>query len=362
MIKNRDEQMDILRGLGIVFVVLGHTVSPINHFIYLFHIIIFFIISGYFFKDDNIKDEKSLKKFMLKKVKRLYIPYILVNIICVLLNNFFIRINMYSISTHYYFTIKDIVKNIVKILLFNGVTEMAGATWFLQILFVVTIFYGMIEFLIKKFEIKNSNIIQMSISIIFLLFGYFLALKEINLKIINISVFTCYIFFDFGRNFKTFKIELSKYKRLLLLLISFILLLILNNLGTIEISKNIYTNLTFYISVSIIGWIFVYELSYFFTKTNIIKNIFIYIGQNTMSILILHFFIFKIINFIGVIITKEDISLMSTFPVLFTGKYCWIIYTLFGIIIPIILEKILKILKINFERKKYEIRSSNSNV
>ena len=53
---------------------------------------------------------------------------------------------------------------------------------------------------------------------------------------------------------------------------------------------------------------------------------------------------------------------MSTFPVLFTGKYCWIIYTLFGIIIPIILEKILKILKINFERKKYEIRSSNSNV
>ena len=51
--------------------------------------------------------------------------------------------------------------------------------------------------------------------------------------------------------------------------------------------------------------------------------------------------------------------LLATFPVAFKEKYWWIIYTLFGTFIPILINKIQKII---VERKKNEVRSSNSNL
>ncbi len=359
MIKNRNQQMDVLRGIGIILVVLGHTAFPANHFIYLFHLAIFFMLSGYFFKSEEITNTRNLKQYILKKIKRLYFPYIIANVVCVILNNFFLKTNMYSISTHYYFSIKDIIINIIKILVLNGTTEMVGATWFLPILFEITILYGAIEFLIIKIRKKEDNKIQTLISISLLILGYFLATNNIELKFIKIPVFTCYVLFDFGRKFKKYKKEQNNFIKLFLLISSLILLVILNNFGTIEISKNIYTNLIFYISVSIIGWFFIYELSYIFSKINIIKKIFSYIGQNTMPILILHFLIFKVVNLIGILSTKKDIMLLATFPVAFKEKYWWIIYTLFGTFIPILINKIQKII---VERKKNEVRSSNSNL
>lgn len=78
-----------------------------------------------------------------------------------------------------------------------------------------------------------------------------------------------------------------------------------------------------------------------------------------MPILILHFLIFKVVNLIGILSTKKDIMLLATFPVAFKEKYWWIIYTLFGTFIPILINKIQKII---VERKKNEVRSSNSNL
>lgn len=45
---NRNLQIDIARGIGIILVVLGHAAFPYTHFIYLFHLAIFFIMAGYF--------------------------------------------------------------------------------------------------------------------------------------------------------------------------------------------------------------------------------------------------------------------------------------------------------------------------
>ena len=56
---NRNLQIDIARGIGIILVVLGHAAFPYTHFIYLFHLAIFFIMAGYFFKDEYVKDQPN---------------------------------------------------------------------------------------------------------------------------------------------------------------------------------------------------------------------------------------------------------------------------------------------------------------
>lgn len=57
----------IMKGLGIIFVVAGHTAySPVHNFVYLFHLAVFYFVAGYFFKDKYI-DDKLL--FVWKKLK-----------------------------------------------------------------------------------------------------------------------------------------------------------------------------------------------------------------------------------------------------------------------------------------------------
>lgn len=344
MNKTRNVQMDIVKGIGIILIILGHSSFPYTHFLYLFHLAIFFIVSGYFFKEDYVKDKECLKKFIVNKIKRLYLPFVIGNIICVLLNNFFIDINFYNNVTHSYYTIKELPINILKVILFRGHTEMLGATWFLPILFIITVVYAIIEYLMNKYQNKNRNIVQLTISIIFLVVGYYFSIK--NIKIIRLQVLTCYILFDFGRKISKYEKNVKYSTRWIMAIVSFVLLLILDRLGTIELSQHEYTNPIYFISVSILGWCFIYELSYFISKTPILKNILIYIGKNTMSILILHFVAFKILNALLVVMLKEDRILISKFPVGFKDSYWWIIYTLVGIAIPLILN----------EAKKYTIK------
>ena len=343
--KTRNIQMDILRGIGIILIVLGHCGFPQTHFLYLFHLAIFFIVSGYFFKEEHVKDKESLKKFIINKIKRLYLPFVIGNIICVLLNNFFINVNLYSNLTHSYYSIKEIIINILKVILFRGHTEMLGATWFLQILFIITIAYAIIEFIIKKYSIKTKTVIQLVVSLIFFSIGYYLVAKNINIKIISSQVLTCYILFDFGRKISKYKMETKDSTKMLIMITSFMLLVILNKLGTIELSQHKYTNPIYFISVSILGWYFIYELSYFVSKTKKLASSLQYIGENTMPIIFCHFFAFKIINLIGVLILNKDITMISTFPVLFKDFYWWIIYALAGVMIPMLLNKIKNILQ-----------------
>lgn len=347
--KERNIQIDIARGIGIVLIVIGHTAFRYKHFIYLFHVAIFFIIAGYLFKEDYSANIESLKKFIFTKIKRLYIPFLIGNGICILLNNFFIDINLYSSTTHIYYTLKDILINILKVILFRKNTEMLGATWFLPILFWISIIYAAIEFGIRKSSSKKKSIVQLIVSAIFLIIGLYLAGRDV--KFIRLQIFTCYIFFVFGKVISKLKFDMSDRVKMIILIFCFIMLLILNNIGTIEISQNQYTNIVYFVSVSILGWYLVYELSYFISKVKIATDVLKYIGKNTMPILILHFLAFKLVNIIGVIILKKNMEMISGFPVTFKSKGIWIIYTLFGIAFPLLVSKTKYNIKLKLSKK-----------
>lgn len=344
--KERNIQIDISRGIGIILIVMGHTAFRYTHFIYLFHVAIFFIIAGYLFKEEHSANIEELKKFIFVKIKRLYIPFLIGNGICVILNNFFIDINLYSSASHSYYTMKEVFINLLKVILFRKNTEMLGATWFLPILFWISAIYASIEYITRKNTSKQKNIVQLSVSLIFLIVGLYLAEKNVN--IIRLQIFTCYIFFALGKIISKLKININDKMKTVVLIFCLIMLVILNSFGTIEISQNKYTNILYFISVSLLGWYFIYELSYFVSKIKIFTNILNYIGKNTMPILILHFIAFKIVNIIGVIITKENITMISVFHVAFKGEGMWIIYTIFGIIIPLLISRI----KCNIKLKK----------
>lgn len=79
---SRDTTFDIMKGIGIILVLLGHVWSayiPItNHVIISFHMPLFFIVAGYFSKPYT--DWNTAKKTIVRYIRRLVIPMALTEI------------------------------------------------------------------------------------------------------------------------------------------------------------------------------------------------------------------------------------------------------------------------------------------
>ena len=73
----RNTVIDFAKGLAIVLMLADHIIKT-GSFITSFHMPLFIILSGYFFK--NI----PFKEYLLKKVKSLLIPYAILNIIALI--------------------------------------------------------------------------------------------------------------------------------------------------------------------------------------------------------------------------------------------------------------------------------------
>ena len=98
---HRDDSIAIAKALGILLVVIGHccaangnTMFVVNwqdfvcRIIYSFHMPLFFILSGYMFKIENINNSML---FVERKIKGLYIPYVKWMFAFLLLHNLFVN-------------------------------------------------------------------------------------------------------------------------------------------------------------------------------------------------------------------------------------------------------------------------------
>src|ERR1035437_8554233 len=70
MVQERNNSLDIAKGLGILLVIWGHAVCPVKAYFYTFHVPLFFLLSGFVFNESY-----SLKATFYKKIKSLLIPF-----------------------------------------------------------------------------------------------------------------------------------------------------------------------------------------------------------------------------------------------------------------------------------------------
>ena len=139
MTKERLVQFDILKGIGILCVLLGHTVLTgfPKVFIYGFHMSLFFFCSGVFFK------KRSVKGTLTNNFWQLVIPYVF---FLGALNGCYFITNLhagYSISVAY--------ENVmVGLDLLDENSHFYLAIWFLPCLFFVRIMYAIIQKITEK--------------------------------------------------------------------------------------------------------------------------------------------------------------------------------------------------------------------
>ena len=146
----RDATLDIMRGIGISAVVLGHTGSGFNPFVYLFHVPLFFFSSGYFFKDAYL--EKPLA-FLWRRIKGLYVPYVACGLVALALHNWLVTIHLYSPHANApvgYLSHPALWQAALQTVLFYHTELILAPLWFLPVLLTVSALFFLARWLSIK--------------------------------------------------------------------------------------------------------------------------------------------------------------------------------------------------------------------
>ena len=282
MKKERIEWVDIAKGIGILLVIFGHCVylgKFAHNWIFSFHMPLFFVLSGLFFK------EMEMVPLIKKKLKQLVIPYVIFCFIGLLIT--------LLIPAWRNFSIKDILRE-----LYWGYPNSfnVSSVWFLICLFVVVIMFNIVLLLKDR-----SAVLGYGFFIFIVMFGFALGrfpqilatLPSGRMPLDIDCACVALLFFGIGYWFKDWIFHFVKRTEKkggltpVCLLIASLAILIANVFlnGTVNLHGITYHNELLYIVGSIAGFAFVVFLSLLLQKTNGIKSSLRWFGVNSLKIM-----------------------------------------------------------------------------
>ena len=276
------ESIDVLKGITIILVVIGHAVQGVvssqhltlnteyssifilKQIIYGFHMPLFFIIAGLFI---NSWIKRSFKEAILQKIFRLMVPYFIWSAITAIAMQFANNYTNNGLGINE-FLLSPIVP--------------FSQYWFLYVLFFIHIIY----YVLVNIRICNGKLLFLLVSII----AYLL-----NPLINNIWIFDnlCryMVFFSIGSYILDF-IDLRQFKSNKIILPTIVFLLINIIYVSILYTDNYMLNYYFWFITSIVGSGFIFLISYYsINKINLIKNILCFFGKKSMEVYCLHLLI-----------------------------------------------------------------------
>lgn len=148
MNKQRLEYIDIARCIGIWTIVFGHTIkgaSALHHFVSVFQVPIFFMLTGMTFQMNE-----EISRGLKKRVKRLLVPYAVFSGISILL---FYFMGSFAVSLSSDYKSMSILPNILGALYGNGRTGYMKwnlPLWFLPCSFMISLEVSLFERAIRE--------------------------------------------------------------------------------------------------------------------------------------------------------------------------------------------------------------------
>lgn len=353
IVKKRNDTLSIVKAIGIILMVIGHSGCPkyLNDYLYMFHMPLFFFCSGYFFKKPT--DFSNLKNFFKKRIKGLYLPYIEWTLFFIIIHNILFRINIYNDiygfrgSVSHLYNLNDYTDKLFHLIFMSGTEQLLGGFWFLQVLFISSICLEIYFFINIKIKLNDTILLFILVIIAYISKIYNIGLPMIgSISLISMSC----IIFIIGYYYKQY--EQKKYYNIYTFIILTIFILIGSHTNYANMLDYDSSDILPYIVFSIVGVISIFCISSVLEHTRL-KHILTYIGDNTMIILALHFISFKIVSLIKIYAYGLDIKKLAYFPVIpDCNEYFWILYTIIGVSIPLIVLCGYKKLKSNLIKKQ----------
>lgn len=196
--KERIRWIDVAKFFGIFAIYLGHLYTSAGksyNFVFLFHVPLFFFLSGCM---DYYDTEKNILKYIYKKFKTIMIPFFVFSILAIIVYGIGYNSSLNEIIEQLKFVIKGNIRDSF---------VPAGSLWFLSCLFVMQVIFK----LIKQFKYKI--IIIGSCILLFIIYNKFIVNNPnlVSNMYYNFDAALYYIIY-FGLGYLTFPYIVSFFK------------------------------------------------------------------------------------------------------------------------------------------------------
>ncbi len=190
---NRILWADALRGIGIILVLLEHNNPPLIRLIFGFHVPLFFVLSGYLFKDPAVRKPAAQ---ILNLFKRYIAPYFILCFVNLILHMFLIMV----IVPEHKIPVEKIPEYLVGIFLVDGERmPQCSPLWFLvSLAFSLLLFY-----FFRKIPVIAVRGVLLAAAAF--LTGYFFANGENTMPFTLHTILPAFLFLETGYLLKKFR-------------------------------------------------------------------------------------------------------------------------------------------------------------
>lgn len=313
---DRQVELDIAKGIGIILVVWAHANGPFSNYIVGFHMPFFFFISGMLYKNKG----RNFKSYVSRKCVSLLLPFWWWNLIFEPI--FFVL--YYWKNWNFSVGIREVFEIITTL---NKVPFL-GATWFLASLFWVSIFVHLLVTLFGKY--KWCDIVLLVVGIAIAILGF-----QITFPYKLSRTFICLLFYISGYLYKKYiSGRLGIVCETIIAIFSILIYVVITGKYASGMGSNTYDNKFAFIIGAYLAIFFTLWLSnslVIVAEKTALFNHLVYLGENSIDIVIWHFLAFRLAIIIQIICAKAPISSITAFPVYEASAYWWIIYLVTGI-------------------------------
>lgn len=324
-------ELDYIKGLAILSVVIGHTLVDFNTVVlfYWVHMPIFFIASGYTLKSGDYF-YNNLYPFIIKKIKACYLPFLYYSLPIILLHNLLYHYGAYDQT----YSINDYFMQLIRTLFMSmGNTELhLRSFWFLKVLFLAEIYYALFEYAKCKFSIGNIWLWGIC------LFCFLPSPLFPHILLMNFfTPFRAILYFKIGQCLK--KVRFNKLSTFIAF-IGFVGWIIISFAFEYEEKPSINGSNTLFcliqVPLSICVFVTLYKLAAYLRHLRC-SSIILWIGRNTLPLYLLHTFVFVIISLLIIFIQGRDYRDITLINHQFLQDIPWWIYSILCVILSYII-------------------------
>lgn len=340
-IKNEIEYISIARGIAIALVVAGH--ANLNHsvhsFVSLFHLAVFFFISGYLYKE---KYKNNLLLLIKRRLRSLYVPFLFYQILFLFFHNIFFKYNILSEEIglgpngYYPYSVSEYILKLIMIITFSNEEPLVGSFWFIPLIFQVNIIFGAIGFAIEKTVERKSEYIRAVCVATVCAIGFILLYYRLFLPRGMNKAFIALVLFYFGHLFARNESSVN-VRSPVIACICFVFLLVNSYLEGFNFNSPLITPSPYFFN-SFIGIYLVIFLSKKSLQFEYPRKILKYLGNNTLFILAFHELFFKIVHVIQIQLYDLPGCMLGKRPVIDGSGIWWIAYFSSGLLLPLAIK------------------------
>lgn len=317
------DYFNIVKGLGIFSVIIGHAVFFARDFVYIYHLPLFYFISGYMYNELKYGDDPFLN--VKNKLKSTWSVYVIYMWLMVALHNTFYNFGLLRNSENLY-TKNEIIEKLCNVVFGSGDELFGGPLWFLPVIVLASIELGFIVSLSRIIEraIKLSWIkfvFQGAVVLCGAIVAYPLIAEHYHF-IANIQfTFEILPYLWVGYLLRNYGEQIDQYLNTVV--------------GFICLGIVVYASRTLFIMDMTLGVVYPYMhllglsgiyvmmvLAKYLKKVVGMRSLFSYMGAHSLAIMIIHFVLLRLMDKVMCLVDKDVTGeVYSTLPVSYPNRW-----------------------------------------